>query len=213
MIGCMTLPPQSTQGLVERAQGGERQAFEELFRLCHDRLQALVASRLGAHLRRHVTIDDVVQDTLVKALQALGSFRWQGEDSFFRWLSTVAENVILYHARRDALSQKITLPPRGAASESPSKGLAREERFDRLKEALESLPEDYRQVIRLTRIEGSSVREAADRLGRSTAATSQLLWRALQKLKHAFGDTGSFSLPDRSLEESCADGEEPSDEP
>jgi RNA polymerase sigma-70 factor (ECF subfamily) len=198
----MTFPPESTQGLVARAQGGERQAFDELFRLYQDRLHALVASRLGAHLRRQVTVEDAVQDTLVKALQALGSFHWEGEDSFFRWLSTVAENVILYHARRDAVSQRISLPPRSPASESPSKGLAREERFDRLKEALESLPEDYRQVILLVRIDGMSVQEAAARLGRSTAATSQLLWRALQKLKQAFGDTRSFSLPERSLKES-----------
>ena len=197
----MTLHPEGTRGLVERAQGGDRKAFEDLFRLHEERLQACVASRLGSNLRRKVTAEDVVQDTLLKAFQAMGSFRWQGEDSFFRWLASVAENVILYHARRDALSQKIVLPRRTSSVESPSKGLVRAERFDRLEAALKSLPDDHRQVIQLTRIEGMPVKDAAQRMGRSTQATSQLLWRALQNLKRAFGDTGSFSLPDRSLRE------------
>lgn len=186
---------------MERAQGGDRKAFEELLRLHEERLQSFVASRLGANLRRKVTAEDVAQDTLLKAFQALGSFRWQGEDSFFRWLSSVAENVILYHARRDALNQKITLPRKTSSVESPSSGLVRAERFDRLRDALKSLPDEYQQVILLTRIEGLPVKEVAQRMGRSTTATSQLLWRALQKLKTAFGDTASFSLPERSLRE------------
>ena len=86
----MTLHPEGTRELVERAQGGDRKAFEELLRLHEERLQALVASRLGTNLRRKVSAEDIVQDTLLKALQALGSFRWQGEDSFFRWLSRIA---------------------------------------------------------------------------------------------------------------------------
>ena len=204
----MEVEPGSTRALVERAQGGDRKAFGDLVRLHEQRLQALVASRLSGHLRCRLTAEDMVQETLLKALQALGSFQWQGEDSFFRWLSTVAENVILHHARRDALRQTISLPPRAAAAESPSKGLARAERFDRLEEALQSLPEDHRRVILLVRIEGLSIKEAARLMARSPEATSQLLWRALKKLKEAFGDTGSFSLPERRLE-----GEASSDEP
>ena len=66
--------------------------------------------------------------------------------------------------------------------------LRREERFDRLQHALESLPPDYREVIRLSRIEGMKTSEIAELMGRSSAAVKQLLFRALRRLRESFGD-------------------------
>jgi DNA-directed RNA polymerase specialized sigma24 family protein len=46
---------------------------------------------MGAEVRGRVEPDDVVQDTIARALESLERFRWEGEDSFLRWLATIAE--------------------------------------------------------------------------------------------------------------------------
>ena len=78
--------------------------------------------------------------------------------------------------------------------------LRREERFERLQKALESLPPDYREAIRLSRIEGLKTVEIAERMGRSREAVKQLIFRALRRLRESFGDTESLHLPDRKFD-------------
>ncbi len=90
---------------------------------------------------------------------------------------------------------------------SPSKGMRRDERFERLKEALEDLTPEYREVILLARIERLPGKEIAKRLDRSPAAAAQLLSRALKKLRENFGDTESLNLPQRSIELEGGTGE------
>jgi RNA polymerase sigma factor (sigma-70 family) len=70
-----------------------------------------------------------------------------------------------------------------------------------LQRALESLSPDHREVILLARVEGLSMKEIAERLHRSPNAVVQLLWRALKKLRDAFGETESLHLPPRRLSE------------
>jgi RNA polymerase sigma factor (sigma-70 family) len=66
---------------------------------------------------------------------------------------------------------------------------------------MESLPPDYREVIRLARLRRLPIKEVAQHLGRTPEATTQLLWRAVQKLRVSFGDTDSLHLPQRSLDQ------------
>jgi len=73
--------------------------------------------------------------------------------------------------------------------------LRRAERFDRLREALQALPPDYRQAILLVRLDGLRVKEAAMRMQRTPKAVTHLLARGLRMLKQGFGDTESLGLP------------------
>ncbi len=82
---------------------------------------------------------------------------------------------------------------------SPSSNQRREERFERLSKSVESLSPDHRTVIRLARIEGLKIREIAERMNRSESAVKNLLLRAMRELRNSFGETDSFSLPDRRL--------------
>ena len=78
--------------------------------------------------------------------------------------------------------------------------MRREERFDRLQSALATLSDDHREVIRLTRLEGFTLKEAGERMGRSPEAVRKLFWRALQELRATLSNTASVNLPDRPLE-------------
>ena len=193
---------ESSLGLIEKARGGDRSAFEALVNRYEPALKAMVDESLGAHLRARVAVEDVVQESFLKALQAIGNFQWNGEESFLGWLRGIAQHVILHHARSQAYSQKISID-RGAAPEdvSPSRRAMREERFARLQAALESLNPPEREAILLARIDGLPIKDVASRMRRTPEAVTQLLWRALKKLKDRFGETDSFRLPDRSLQD------------
>ena len=78
--------------------------------------------------------------------------------------------------------------------------LVRAQRPERLERAVSELSPDHREVIRLARFEGLKVAEIAKRMERSPGAIHQLLARAMDQLKHGFGDTASLSLPDQALD-------------
>jgi DNA-directed RNA polymerase specialized sigma24 family protein len=87
-------PHASRETLVCRAQGGDRDAFEELFATYRERLAAVVRCRLGAGLRGRVEVEDVLQETFVRAFPAVARFEERHADSFFLWLSGIAVNVV-----------------------------------------------------------------------------------------------------------------------
>lgn len=199
-----------TRALIRKAQRGERVAFDKLADEYRGRLEALIHSRMGVHLKAVCEVDDVLQETLLRSFRSLERFRWDGEDSFMRWLGGIAEHVILKLAGRYEREQKISLDRDVSAGDlSPSKALRRDERFDRLQEALSGLSPDHREVILLARVEGLRTKEVAERMNRSPDATMHLLSRALRALRDSFGKTESLHLPPRTLTEEGAEDDEP----
>ena len=185
--------------LIEKAANGDRAAFDRLTEGHRERLGALVAARLGNDLRRKVGVDDIVQDTFLRAFQSVHRFRWEGPDSVSRWLAAIADHVILYAAQKYRRDGAPLVGEPACQNPSPSKASRREERFDRLRDAIENLSEEHREVILLARIEGLRIKEIAVRMQRSEDAVKQLLARALRKLKTSFGDTESLHLPPRRI--------------
>jgi RNA polymerase sigma-70 factor (ECF subfamily) len=203
----------TTEDLVRAAQAGDARALEELLEAHRGRLLSRVARRLGAVLRGRVEAADIVQETYVWAIRSLPRFRWRGEGSFTRWLGAIADHMLLKAASpgRSPQTLRLGLDPEldaAAGDPTPSRALRREERFERLREALESLSPEHREVIVLARIEGLRIDEIARRLDRTPNAVSLLLARALRKLRAAFGDTESLGLPARLLD---LEGEEDAD--
>lgn len=184
--------------LVERARTGDRRAFEQLAGSVSDVVLASIRRRLGPELREKLDAEDVLQETFLRAFRSIEEFRWQGEKSFERWLSGIATNFILHSARRHGLRKhlRIALDPE-AKGVSPSRHQRREERLARLITSVDELKPEYRQVVRLSRLEGLKIEEIAARLGRSTSSVRNLLFRAMKQLRESFGDTESLHLPHR----------------
>lgn len=202
----MLMESQEVRNLVRKARQGDRDSFEQLVSAHERRLEAVIHSRMGAHLKAVYEVSDALQETLVRAFGAMDRFRWDGEDSFMRWLGGIAEHVILKLASRYEREQKLSIHREPSGSHvSPSRGLRREERFDRLERAVSGLSPDHREVILLARVEGLRIKEIAGRMNRSPEATKQLLSRALRALKKSFGNTESLHLPPRTLGEGAAE--------
>ena len=79
--------------LVERARGGDRDAFGELFRLHHGRVYRLARAHLGE------AADDVVAETFLRAWRGLGRYRPTGVP-FAAWLYGIARHVVADELRR-----------------------------------------------------------------------------------------------------------------
>jgi RNA polymerase sigma-70 factor, ECF subfamily len=186
--------------LVERARAGDRSAFEALAGAAREGVKGAILSSLAPELRPRIDPEEILQETMLQALQAIGRFEWQGEGSFQAWISGIARNVVqtAIRKRRPSIPLEIAVNV-PAADASPSRRAMREERFERLEASFKGLPEAYRTVLTLARLEGLPMNEVAARMGRSPEATRQLLVRALRKLRSRLGHTESIHLPDRRL--------------
>ncbi len=90
MVAC-----QPSQMLFEKAQAGDRDAFQELVGRFSERLRNQIRARMGRRLRERLELDDLHQETLLRALKSIGRVTWDGEERFYRWLSSIAEHLIL----------------------------------------------------------------------------------------------------------------------
>lgn len=189
--------PEPTARLIGDAQAGSRRAYSELAELHRARLESLISSRIGPDLRAHVEVEDILQDTLTRGWELIERFKWQGAESFHRWLSAIAEHLIL-NATQKSRRRPLRLDrDRPGESTSASKAQRRDERFDRLERALSHLRPEQRKAILLSRVEGLPMSEVASRLNKSPEAVKKMITRALRQLRQHLPDTQSLHLPDR----------------
>jgi hypothetical protein len=106
--------PVETEFLVCRAQGGDRQAFDSLVERYRERLGTMIRSHLTSNLRQTVEVEELTEETMVRAFRSLERFRWRGQDSSYEPCANL--NVIL--ARRRAF----TIPTAGGSSGTAPNG-------------------------------------------------------------------------------------------
>ena len=186
---------------IENAKRGDRAAFDALVGQFRDRLGSAIEQQLARRQRGDVDFEDVLQEAFLRAFEGIDRFTWRGEDSLYPWLYGIAWNVASKLAEKSARRHTLEIPERIAADDvAPSKMARRDERFDRLERSFARLKPEYREVLRLARMEGLTVKEIAERMDRTEYAVKHLLARAIKQLREIFGDTESLHLPPRSLE-------------
>ncbi|HEU4389005.1 MAG TPA: sigma-70 family RNA polymerase sigma factor, partial [Blastocatellia bacterium] len=168
----------STFGLLERVQQGDKQALSDLFQKNIRRLAVLVHYKMSPDLRRFADVDDVVQETLLEAYRDIDQFNYRKPGSFLSWLARIADHVIVDLARSQGRQKRAAelvrfksesnpLGPDPAVSSTPSRILAEKENVALLIAKLDRLPDNYREVILLAKVEGLTTQELAGRLGQS----------------------------------------------
>ena len=195
---------QRTRRLVELAKEGDRAALEKLSQTYSERVQRIVRMRMGKELRSKLESMDIVQDTLICAIRGLDRFTYTDEGDFTRWLSHITENRLrdnldkLHADKRDIRKEKPLNSDKGDGRQShgrpieplytatPSVEIEKKEQLDRLERAMDTLKQEYKEVIVLTKIEGLSYKQAAQRLERSPNALRMLLCRAMAALSEVY---------------------------
>lgn len=183
--------------LVDRARGGDRQAFERLVERHRERVYRIAFRVLG----QAEAAEEVLQETFLIVHQKLEGFR--GEARFSTWLYRIAMNAALMHRRanrrHEAESLEAYLPAfdetghmvrpewdYGRAARADEL-LERAELAAKVREAVARLPQAARAVFVLRDLEGLSTAETAEVLGIAPEAVRQRLHRARLMLRGYLG--------------------------
>ena len=177
--------------LLKGAKAGSGDALNTLFERCAGKLLAVIRLRLGPSLRAHLESQDILQASLLKAFERIEQFERSDSASLMAWLVRIAENEIRdqadYHGRQRRDPARMVVVEGGLDRleeevRSLVSGVILNEAMERLERALESLDDQYREIIVLRKYEELSFKEIAERLGKSPDACRMLLARALTAL-------------------------------
>ncbi len=165
-----------------------------------DYLRMLARLHLDRRIQTKVDPSDVVQETLIKAIEAIDEFRGIGEVQLAAWLRRILANQMVDTLRqlgRDKRNIAMERSLQVAVDESsaridawlaaeqttPSAQAMREERLVRLAQALLELPEDQRTAIEIHHLKGVSLKDTGKEMDRSQAAVAGLIRRGLVRLR------------------------------
>jgi RNA polymerase sigma-70 factor (ECF subfamily) len=192
-------PPTTSFGAVEKVKGGDYHAFATLFAKYRRRLAALLRYKAGADLLAAVEVDDLLQETFLRAFRDIQRFNYQAPGSFWNWLASIAGHVVEDAARFEGRQKRnaadvvrfrsATNPggPDPVDLKTPTLLLSEKEDVAALFVRLDALPPDYREAILLAKIEGLSTSELAARLGKTREGAALLLHRALKRFRALAG--------------------------
>jgi RNA polymerase sigma-70 factor (ECF subfamily) len=164
--------------LIAAWQGGDEPAAAELVRR-HARALARFLAAAGA---RETDVDDLVQDTLIRAFRALGQFR--GQCRFRTWLMTIGGNVLKDAHRRTRRARVVPLGDDLRATDGdPHERAEAGEAEGRLAAGLARLPRMQREVFLLRAQQGLDYDEIAAALGTTPGAARVHYHHAAKRLK------------------------------
>lgn len=184
-------PADSDLMLVQRTVAGDQRAYELLVVKYQRRIERLI----GRMVRDQDLIEDIAQETFIRAYRALAQFR--GDAQFYTWLYRIAVNTAkkaLVDLKRDPVVSESAL--RGGddddetsgveneltSPETPETVLAAKEIAATVNSAMEALPEELRQAVTLREIEGLSYEEIAEVMNCPIGTVRSRIFRAREAI-------------------------------
>lgn len=176
------------QQLVERAQHGDKHAFELLVAKYQRKLGRL----LSRFIRNPSEVEDVVQEAFIKAYRALPSFR--GESAFYTWLYRIginaAKNYLVSEGRRPPTTTEFDSEEAEGFEDAeqlrnintPENELMSKQVAETVNRAMDSLPEELKTAITLREIEGLSYEEIATMMNCPIGTVRSRIFRARETI-------------------------------
>jgi RNA polymerase sigma-70 factor (ECF subfamily) len=180
------------QEVVLRARSGQEAAYRELIR----RYERPVFALLFRMVRDRELAEDLAQETFVKALNAIDSYR--PEFKFSSWVFKIANNAAIDHLRRRELNtlsldgsphaetpeaMQATALQIGARQETPLDAVEAKELGSAIEAAIGSLRPEYRSCILLRHVEGRAYEEIAEMLNLPLGTVKTYIHRARNELR------------------------------
>ena len=190
--------------LLARLRSSDDSALAEFVEENRPALMAFVTSRLGSHLAKKTEAEDILQDACLEAVRSLDKAPLESWDPL-HWLFQICERKIIDAHRRHFASQKrdasreAAIPDGSEAAgglanllaasmTTPSEAFSRDQRQLRVLAALDTLPEDQREALRLRYLVGLPSKEIAKKLGKTDGAVRVMLSRSLGKLQEMLAE-------------------------
>jgi RNA polymerase sigma-70 factor (ECF subfamily) len=176
------------QQLVERAQRGDKRAFDLLV----SKYQRKLGRLLSRFIRDPAEVEDVAQEAFIKAYRALPSFR--GDSAFYTWLYRIgintAKNYLVALGRRAPTVTEFDSDEAESFEDgeqlrdinTPESMLMSKEIGSTVNAAMEDLPEDLRTAITLREIEGLSYEEIASIMNCPIGTVRSRIFRAREAI-------------------------------
>ncbi len=176
------------QALVERAQRGDKHAFDLLV----SKYQRKLARLLSRFIRDPAEIEDVTQEAFIKAYRALPSFR--GDSAFYTWLYRIgintAKNYLVAMGRRAPTTTEFEAEEAEAFEDAeqlrdvntPEAELMSKQIAQTVNDSMAALPEELRTAITLREIEGLSYEEIATIMNCPIGTVRSRIFRAREAI-------------------------------
>lgn len=168
--------------LVRAAQDGDTEAFGQLFDRYHDTVFRFVLFRLGDR----PAAEDLTQETFVRAYRRITSVSYQGRD-IGAWFVTIARNLVLDHVKssryrlESSTAEVADVAPSSFRPGPESEVIAGATHAELLR-CVARLGDDQQECIALRFLQGLSVAETAEIMGRNEGAVKALQHRAVRRL-------------------------------
>jgi len=188
----MALPRREQENMLRQAQGGDVQAFAELFESYRPMLTAVACRVVGPD-----ACDDVVMETYLKAWRGLGKFG--GRATISTWLCRIARNCAMDFRRRDGREagrrvdaespdgQTVLSRVPDETVRSPAEEAERRELFEEVQAAMEQLSDDHRTALLLREVDELSYRDIAAATDVSIGTVMSRLFHARRRLQKVLG--------------------------
>ena len=167
-------------GLVALAQQGDGEAFGEIYDAYVDTIYRYLYYRVGSH----ALAEDLTSETFLRALRRIDSFTWQGKD-IGAWFTTIARNLVTDHVKSSRFRLEVTtadMLDADRADEGIEGEVLTRLQNAALLDAVKELKAEQQECIVLRFLQGLSVAETADVMGRTEGAIKQLQLRAVRAL-------------------------------
>jgi RNA polymerase sigma-70 factor (ECF subfamily) len=170
------------------ARQGDREALGRLLEMCRHYLLAVANKELTPALWAKVAPSDIVQDTLLEAGRDFRAFHGGNEEELLAWLRGILRHNVAnvrrhFETGKREVVREVSLEESTALSfETPSREAQAREQDEQLAQAIEQLPEHYRQVLLWHTTEHLTFTQIADKLGSTTDAVRKLWGRAVEEL-------------------------------
>lgn len=179
-----------TEDLIRRSLEGDQRAFRDLVEMHEARVYALAFRLLGDH----VAAEETAQEAFVRLYRSLGSLR--GDAKLSTWLHRVTVNLCRDEHRRLKRAERFTdldsAGPRLVVVEREAhESLEASEMNDRVRAALDELPEEQREAIVLRYLSELSYAEISETTGASANTVASRVYRGLRRLGSLLGTDGS----------------------
>lgn len=166
--------------LVAAAQRGDAEAFGALYDRYLDLVYRYVYYRVGGK----ALAEDLVSETFLRALRRIGTFEWQGRD-FAAWLITIARNIIADHYKSGRFRLEVStadMLDADRADEGIEGAVIDGLTNTALLEAVKKLNDEQQECVVLRFLQGMSVLETAQAMGKTEGAIKALQYRAVRTL-------------------------------
>jgi RNA polymerase sigma-70 factor (ECF subfamily) len=175
--------------IVRRVQAGDLRAFELLVA----KYQRRIARLIGRFVRDPAEVEDLSQETFLRAYRAIGQFR--GDSAFYTWLYRIAVNTAkksLADAKRDRVvaanetendeGETFQAGEQLSDAATPESELASRQIIDAVNAAVDGLPQELRQAITLREVEGLSYEEIAELMQCPIGTVRSRIFRAREAI-------------------------------